>query len=307
MKKLFITVSILLIGTLGAIAQITMQKNEEGILILDDGEKFFFYQMEPKSFEGKYERRHYIHPLWGPDGAVLTEDFPADHLHHRGVFWAWHQVYIGQKQIGDPWELIDFEQDLKDIEFRSRQDGTGLLSLRVNWLSDQWKKEGKKVPYLEENSTIIIHPIEKNYRRLDFEISLLALEKDLFIGGSDDEKGYSGFSVRMVLPDDVKFSGQEGAVEPELTAVESPAYINILGSMGKEGKKAGIVIIDHPKNPGYPQSWILRKRNSMQNAAFPGNSIIPVSSFSPLVLKYTMLVYKGKMSDKKIRSIVENL
>lgn len=307
MKKLFITVSILLIGTLGAIAQITMQKNEEGILILDDGEKFFFYQMEPKSFEGKYERQHYIHPLWGPDGAVLTEDFPADHLHHRGVFWAWHQVYIGEKQIGDPWELIDFEQDLKDIEFRSRQDGTGLLSLRVNWLSDQWKKEGKKVPYLEENSTIIIHPIEKNYRRLDFEISLLALEKDLFIGGSDDEKGYSGFSVRMVLPDDVKFSGQEGAVEPELTAVESPAYINILGSMGKEGKKAGIVIIDHPKNPGYPQSWILRKRNSMQNAAFPGNSIIPVSSFSPLVLKYTMLVYKGKMSDKKIRSIVENL
>lgn len=307
MKKLFITVSILLIGTLGAIAQITMQKNEEGILILDDGEKFFFYQMEPKSFEGKYERRHYIHPLWGPDGAVLTEDFPADHLHHRGVFWAWHQVYIGQKQIGDPWELKDFEQDLKDIEFRSRQDGTGLLSLRVNWLSDQWKKEGKKVPYLEENSTIIIHPIEKNYRRLDFEISLLALEKDLFIGGSDDEKGYSGFSVRMVLPDDVKFSGQEGAVEPELTAVESPAYINILGSMGKESKKAGIVIIDHPKNPGYPQSWILRKRNSMQNAAFPGNSIIPVSSFSPLVLKYTMLVYKGKMSDKKIRSIVENL
>lgn len=306
MKKLFVNVCVFWFATAGAFAQITMQKNEEGILILDDGEEVFFYQMEPESFEGKYERRHYIHPLWGPDGAVLTEDFPSDHLHHRGIFWAWHQVWIGDQQIGDPWELIDFEQDIKDIEFRSRQDGTGLLSIKVNWLSDQWKVAGKKVPYLEENSTIIIYPLEKNYRRLDFEINLLALEKNLFIGGSDDEKGYSGFSVRMVLPDDVKFSGNEGSVEPEVTAVESPGYINISGSMGREGKKAGIVIIDHPKNPGYPQSWILRKKNSMQNAAFPGNSIIPVSQFSPLVLKYTLLVYKGKMSDKMIDRNREN-
>lgn len=306
MKKSFITVSVVCIVTLGAFAQITMQKNEEGILILGDGEKVFFYQMEPKSFEGKCERRHYIHPLWGPDGVVLTEDFPADHLHHRGIFWAWHQVWIGDMQIGDPWELIDFEQNVKEIEFRSRQDGTGLLCIKVNWLSDQWKMIGEKVPYLEENTTIIIHPKEKNYRRLDFEISLLALESDLFIGGSDDEKGYSGFSVRMVLPDDVKFIGAEGVVEPEVTAVESPGYINISGNMGKEGKKAGIVIVDHPKNPGYPQSWILRKKNSMQNAVFPGNSIIPVSSFSPLGLKYTLLVYKGKMSNRKISRSLEN-
>jgi hypothetical protein len=65
----------------------------------EKGEKVFFYQSEPKNHKGKYERLHYIHPLWAPDGAALTEDFPADHLHHRGVFWAWHQVWIGDKKL----------------------------------------------------------------------------------------------------------------------------------------------------------------------------------------------------------------
>ena len=36
----------------------------------------------------------YIHPLYGLDGEVLTDDFPADHLHHRGVFWAWPHVTV---------------------------------------------------------------------------------------------------------------------------------------------------------------------------------------------------------------------
>jgi hypothetical protein len=307
MKRYIATLLIVFAATAFTFAQITMQKSDEGILILDEGEKVLFYQSEPLNIEGKYERRHYIHPLWSPGGTVLTEDFPSDHLHHRGVFWAWHQVWIGDQKIGDPWELVDFDQKIAEIEFRSRQDGTGILNTKVNWLSDKWKKMGKKVPYMEEVTTIVVHHKEKNFRRIDFEISLLALEPNLSIGGSDDEKGYSGFSVRMVLPPDVKFTGPNGAVSPEVTAVESPGYINISGSMAKKGKNGGIVIIDNASNPGYPQPWILRAKNSMQNAAFPGQGTIPVSTTSPLVLKYTLLVYTGKMNDKQIKRVVDDL
>lgn len=279
----------------------------EGLLILEKGEKVLFYQAEPLDFDGKYERRHYFHPLWAPDGSVLTEDFPIDHLHHRGVFWAWHQVWIYGLRIGDPWELVDFEQEVTDMEFSSRKDGSGVLSTQVNWMSENWKKSGLKVPYMKESTTVIIYPKKKNFRRIDFEINLLALEKELFIGGSEDEKGYSGFSVRSVLPDDVKFLGPAGEVEPEVTAVESPGFIHISGSLGKNGNKAGIVILDHPKNPGYPQPWILRRKNSMQNAAFPGNVTIPVSTSSPLVLKYTLIVYSGKLSNSRIKRFLNTL
>lgn len=297
----------LLVGifSLSLNGQVTLQKEEGGLLFLEDGEKILFYQSEPKNYKGKYERTNYIHPLWGMNGAVLTEDFPADHLHHRGIFWAWHQVWIDGKRIGDPWELKNFEQNVSEVEFFMGPDGAGVLKTTVEWKSDQWIKFGKKDPYMLENSKVIIHPEKRNYRRIDFEINLLALEENLEIGGSEDAKGYSGFSVRLKLPEDVEFSGPAGEVEPQTTAVESKGFINISGSMGKGGKNAGVVIVDHPENPGYPQPWILRAKNSMQNAAFPGREPVSVSTKKPLVLKYSLLVYSGKMKERKIKRALE--
>jgi hypothetical protein len=301
MKFFLLTGVILWFAWGNSFAQVTIKKEEQGLLFTEGGENILFYQKAPKNHEGEYERRHYIHPLWGLDGTILTEDFPDDHLHHRGIFWAWHQVWIGDQRIGDPWALESFEQHIAEVEFFAQSDGSGVLKSEVEWLSDQWIKNGEKEPYLKENTTITIYPQAKNYRRIDFEINLLALEKNLSIGGSEDEKGYSGFSVRMILPEDVTFSGKNGKVEPQTLAVTSPGYIDVSGSLGKEGQKVGIVIVDHPSNPGYPQPWILRAKSSMQNAAFPGRGTVPVSMSVPLTLKYSLLIHSEKMTDRQIR------
>jgi hypothetical protein len=284
-------------------AQISMQKTDEGILVSENGKNVLFYQIEPKNHNGEYERNNYIHPLWGVDGAVLTEDFPADHLHHRGIFRAWHQVWIDGQRIGDPWEIKDFEQEIVNTAF-SNKKAAGILKTEVQWKSEKWKKQGEKVPYLRENTIITIHPEKENYRKIDFETRLLALEENLKIGGSEDEKGYSGFSVRMVLPDDVKFTGPDSQVTPEVSAVKSDGYINISGSVGKNNSHGGIVIADYPENPGYPQSWILRAKRSMQNAAWPGREPAEISTQNPLVLKYSLVIYSGKMDDRKIKNLL---
>ena len=64
-------------------------------------------------------------------------------------------------------------------------------------------------------------------------------------------------------------------------------------------------MIDHSENPDYPQSWILRERRSMQNAAYPGNKLVSISTQKPLVLKYSLLVYSGELKDKKIQKITD--
>jgi hypothetical protein len=303
MNKITGTMLMVVFG-LSAMAQVEIQKQNGGFLFSEHGDNVMFYQKGNKNFEGKFSRCNYIHPLWGIDGAVLTEDFPADHLHHRGVFWAWHQIWIGGQRIGDGWEIKDFEQEVIDVDF-SEESGTAVLKTEVNWQSNLWKKQGEKVPYLTEKATISVHPKTGDYRKIDFEISLLALEENLSIGGSEDVKGYSGFSVRMVLPEDVKFAGKGGVVKPQNEAVRSPGYIDISGSVGKNNGKGGIVIVDDPQNPGYPQPWILRKQKSMQNAAFPGNGTFPISAQTPLILKYSLIVYSGEMSAEKIEKIVK--
>ncbi len=300
------TFILLIFATFYGNAQVTMQKADGGLLFIEKNQNILFYQSTPKNVDGYYERCNYIHPLWADDGTVLTEDFPADHLHQRGIFWAWHQIFINGQRIGDGWEIKNFEQEVAEVEYLQNKEGSAILNTEVFWKSNRWREAGKEVPYIRENTTITIHPKTGNYRKIDFVIRLLALTGNVEIGGSEDEKGYGGFSVRMILPNDVLFTGPVGKVEPQNEAVQSPGWINISGSMLKYNKYGGIAILDHPENPGYPQSWILRDKNSMQNAVYPGNKTIPVSTQTPLVLRYSLLVYSGKMGQKRIQRIQQN-
>src|SRR6478609_3541699 len=77
----------------------TTIKSQEGIEILENNKKVLFYQVRPKSVDGKYERAGFIHPLYSFNESILTEDMPKDHPYHRGIFWAWHQIIWNNKPI----------------------------------------------------------------------------------------------------------------------------------------------------------------------------------------------------------------
>ena len=50
----------------------------------------------------KYRRSTYIHPLFDLRGNVISDDFPKDHLHHRGLSWTWAHVGVGG-EVHDLW------------------------------------------------------------------------------------------------------------------------------------------------------------------------------------------------------------
>ena len=149
MKNLLLIFTILLNSCTMSESPITMEKKEDGLLILENGQKVMFYQTEPKNYKGEYERCNYIHPLWGLDGTLLTEDFPADHLHHRGIFWAWHQIWINGERIGDAWAIDHFEQRFKDISFSVEQgERIALLGSNGSGKSSILKLiNGKAIPH----------------------------------------------------------------------------------------------------------------------------------------------------------------
>ena len=301
MLKLKLILSFVFIS-LAVSAQINMVVKKDGFLFLEGADSIFFFQKTPKDLNGKFSRSNYIHPLYSPDGARLTEDFPEDHGHHRGIFWAWHQIRINDQQVSDGWELTDFEQKITNFEYRL-QKGNGLILTDVDWKSPLWKNGNEA--YLREESQIIIHPKNGNFRRIDFEIKLKALTDRLSIGGSDDEKGYGGFSIRLKLPEDVVFSGKNGKINPINSAMEEGNTMKISGAMLKSGKKGGIVIFNNPSNPGSSTSWILRNKASMQNAVFPGRQPVAIPFDQPLILNYSMLVFQGDMNEKQIRKALK--
>ncbi|MFY0690090.1 MAG: PmoA family protein [Cyclobacteriaceae bacterium] len=287
--------------------EIEIVENSQGILFMEDDDSILFYQTANKDLNGTYSRSNYIHPLYSLDGKVITEDFPDDHLHHRGIFWAWHQLYIGEKRIGDGWEIKDFEWRVKQVKQLLSPDNIKKIAIEVDWLSPLWvDQDGNRKPVINEVTELSVYPKNETYRRIDFNITINATEPATRIGGSEDAKGYGGFSARVKLSDGVEFAGPEGIITPENLPIKSTGWIDMVNLTDNSGE-SGLCIIEHPSNPGYPNPWILRSKGSMQNPVWPhpGAKPVPLSMETPVSLGYSLIIH-DQLTPDEITQIYQN-
>ena len=89
------------------------------VRILVDGAPAFTYVGEPlrlpTGIEDVFQRGGYIHPVMTPSGRRVTEDYPADHKHHHGIWAAWtHTRFDGRApdfwNMGDRTGTVEFER-----------------------------------------------------------------------------------------------------------------------------------------------------------------------------------------------------
>ena len=279
--------------------KIHLSKGDGGFWINENDQKILFFQRNINDLVPDYSRNNYFHPVYDLNGNCITEDFPADHLHHRGIFWAWHQILVDGKPVCDPWELKNFTQNIDQIEFKQNEEGNGVFSYSTFWHILDHPDD----PFMREHTTVTVYPRDINYRRIDFTIELHALEYNLFMGGSDDVKGYGGFSIRMKTNKSTQFTDiNNRKIIPENEAVEIGSMVDI----SNEEMKSGVTIISWPQNPG-DVKWILRQTKSMQNCAWPGREPVEISVIQPTVLKYTLIIHKGKRKNVPIDKILGNI
>lgn len=279
----------------------TFEDTEEGIEIREGNQKVLFYQKSPKSLEGQYERANYIHPLYGLNEEVLTEDFPEDHPHHRGVFWAWHQIMVNGDKIADGWTSENIGWDVENIQTDSNED-SATLKATVLWKSILDGDSSKSI--VLENTTINVLKSTPDFRIIDFEIILTPLIENFQIGGSEDAKGYGGFSPRLKLPEDIIFISQNKEITPQTTAVKAGPWMDFYGSFsGVNASKSGVALYSHPENPGHPQPWILRAEKSMQNVVYPGENPVAIPKGKELVLKYRMVIHDDKVNQSSLKKL----
>jgi len=284
---------------------IEIEKQDDGVLVLEEGREVLFYQTAPKSHNGEYQRNNYIHPLYSLAGTVLTEDSPEDHLHQRGIYLAWHQIVVNGERVADQWTLDDFDWELKDVSIDESPLEYSELQVTFHWKSPNYTDDnGNTVPFVEEITTVRIYPTRELqdtlYQQIDYHTALRAIDVPVSIGGSEDVKGYGGFSLRIKLPDDMLFLGENGLMKPKNTAVDAGRWMDFTGSLEEDGSKAGITVLTHPSLPLFPPPWIIRAKNSMQNPVFPGRDLFQLSSEKSLELYYRVLIHDGDLKPIRI-------
>jgi hypothetical protein len=257
----------------------------DGVTITDGGKSVLFYRTAPAD-PREPGRLNYVHPIWAPDGTVLTEDRPADHLHQRGAFWSWHQVLVDGKNVADGWFMKGLTFHVREKRFKGDSAGGGTLVVNADWIVNS----APEVNYVARETTKVrVYPLKDGARRIDFDTVITARGDTLALGGSDDAKGYGGFSVRLIRPDRLTFGSGGKTVTPAVGPVEAGKAMGFAWTPGG-GAPAWTVGLACKANGAPITRWILRKELSMQNCVFPGRAPFILKKGETLRLQSTLIL-----------------
>lgn len=235
-------------------------------------------------------RSDYVHPLYGPDGEVVTVDYASDHPHHRGIYWAWPEVYYkGEKRDLHALQGV-FARPSKLLRAEGGATGATIEAESI------WKW-GDTEPIVAERAIIRVHPTAPGDGRLiDFEFTFRAMVDGVAVARRG-QSNYGGLNLRTNLHGGMKIAYHTD----EAGATPRRSWGQIVGA--PEGGKAPVAIafLQHPSNPEYPGDWVQYPKIAWLQPTFPAKgSKFALSKDKPLVLKYRLWIRRGAATDEQL-------
>lgn len=217
-------------------------------------------QLKPGAPENK-RRCCYIFPIYTPAGVSFLDDFPRDHWHHRGLFWAWPIVETGGKQYDIWMQFTAGDRPAKTPVVSATARQARLETENI------WAADGKDI--VRENLRMTVLPAEGASREMEVELTWEALGAPVTLAGSPERgKSYGGFSARFAPREGtvVRADGEVLAKDEDRTPRKWAELEGVYA-----GKRAVLRITPDEKNPGAPYQWCLRSYGFI-GASFPGRS-----------------------------------
>lgn len=254
----------------------------------------------PEGVSELYSRSGYIHPLWSPEGEVITRIQPSDHYHHYGIWNPWTKTDFEGREI-DFWNLGDGEGTVrhKAIPQTIEGDVFGGFEAFLNHV-DLTAPSGEKIALNEKWEVKVWNADPENDVWLIDFVSTLnpATESPLTIKAYR----YQGFSLRAtekwsdetatLLTSEGKDKSNGNATRARWTDINGVSHVGT----------SGILFMTHPGNQNFPEQlriWPEGANGGEENVYFNFNpaqeqdwKLNPGSSYS---LKYRMMVYDGKI------------
>ncbi len=273
------------------------EQEDTFLTLSEDGTPVLRYVYGMNLEEGVPEdrrRSNYIHPVYGLDGEVLTDDFPEDHYHHRGIFLAWPQIIVE----GDSLELWHIQGIEKRFEqWLGRETGPVFARLGVH---NGWYAGNKKV--VDENVWITAFRKGTVGRIIDIEFTITATESPVKIVGSPSLKGYGGFNYRPAPFTEEIITTDEG-IQQDSDLRRFP-WADFSAVFGSSVSRSGLSIFQNRGNLNTPNGWCLRHYGFL-GVAWPGNNPYLLQPGKPLILHYRIWIHRGDAYKAQVSAAYE--
>ncbi len=245
------------------------------------------------SKDNRRSRGCYIHPLWGVNGEVLTDDFPKDHYHHHGIFWAWPHVEVGGEQH-DLWMYKDISQ--KFVRWLARESGPAAAVLGVE---NGWFIGDRKV--MIERVWIQVAKATKTERIINLDFTWIPTDRPIALRGAEG-KSYGGLTIRFAIakPTDSTITVPAGTSKEDLPETRLPWADLSAKFAGQEGASGAAIFVprDHPD---YPPTWLTRHYGPLC-VGWPGVKDKTFEPGKPIQLQYRVWIHSGTVGVADLES-----
>jgi len=243
-------------------------------------------------------RACYIHPVFGLDGEILSDDFPADHYHHHGIFWTWPHILIDNQEY-DLWADRGIRQRFHRWLQLSAGPVAAVFAVENGWYV------GDKLVLLERMWVTVWRSTDFG-RVINFELFLQPVENPVTLWGAEG-KSYGGFTFRFhVKPGQtVKITVPEGLTTEDLLETRL-RWADLSSQFAQEGGESGATIVIPPDHPDFPPTWLTRHYGVLC-VGWPGTQPRTLSPEETVRLPYQVWIHRDAPSAEAIESVVQAL
>ncbi len=285
-------------------------KNESTLTLLEGRRPVLAYnhgvitgKNVPKT-EGRRRRAAYVHPIWGIQGELLTDDFPRDHYHHHGLFWSWPHVSIGGRDY-DLWVGVNIRH--KFVKWLDRKTGAvaGVLGVENGWFVGQRK-------VMIERVWLRVFKADDDSQAIDISLTWIPVDRPVSLLGAAG-KSYGGLTLRYNIGPKSKpaITDPQGVEKEDLKIARLP-WADMTALFPKDGetispatKRCGATVMISPHHPDYPPTWLTRHYGVLC-VGWPGieSKTFPVGE--PFSLSYRIHIHKGTLDAKQLGTVYED-
>lgn len=304
--------------------KIELKEGKYQIDVIVDGKPFTSYIFAPDPAKpliapGILQTKPVLHPVLSASGIAMTRAYPfadvageaRDHPHHMGIYFTMDRVgsdannFWGNSK--DPLPAI------KHVKVAGMKEGKGVATLKT--LSDWIGKDGK--PVVTESRDMTFMVLDPSTYGIDFTMTLEPVSGDVSFG--DTKEGMFAFRVAQFLTEKEtgRYLNSEGGELEKGVWGKRANWVRLQGE--KDGKKVGIVILNHPTSTNSPTYWHARgygcfSVNPLGQLDFQKELKVPdpkpfdlkVKQGQKALFKYRVIVYEGDFGKDKVDALYKD-
>jgi hypothetical protein len=261
------------------------------------GRRAFVYQAQPGELPASgikeiFRRGGYIHPVYTPSGRVVTDDYPPDHYHHHGIWFAWTKTEF-EGRHPDFWNMGDGTGKVEFVALDETWSGAvhgGFVS-RHRYVD---LSGSSPTTVLNEEWKMIVYNVgrgQKPYSVFDMIVTHNCASSSPLVL---PEYRYGGVGFRghrqWLKKDNCFFLTSEGKDRGNGHGTRA-RWCHIGGRI--DGQLAGLAVLDHPTNFRAPQPMRINPDQPFFCYAPPLMGQWEITPGNPYVSRYRFIVYDG--------------